>query len=283
MESLMKRKEELPAPAPGCDVSELETYVATLADRTLRYAADELVSRSYRDREQLLIDLANMREERGIEWFNQKWAPKLWPEMPHALTEARDDLRKVWQLSNAVRLKAITWRIGDAESHNPPELWANAILNKWLSWHPTADQLQAYEAEQSRRSEGKYETLGVDHYSGSRWILPSGYLPFSCWLPTRTLLPDIRSMRPMLIQGVFEHWGHLKYCVNPNCVSPYFVGKRTDQLVCDAEICKAERQREHARKWWNENRAKRGSERAKRPEDKTAKKGRKANVTRKTR
>ena len=60
----------------------------------------------------------------------------------------------------------------------------------------------------------------------------------------------------MLIQGVFEHWKNFKICANSDCVAPYFIAKRQDQTVCDAEICKAERQREHMRKWWNENRAK---------------------------
>ena len=38
--------------------------------------------------------------------------------------------------------------------------------------------------------------------------------------------------------------------------APYFVAKRKDQTVCDAEVCKAEKQREHALKWWRANRAK---------------------------
>ena len=61
----------------------------------------------------------------------------------------------------------------------------------------------------------------------------------------------------MLIQGVFEHRRQFKYCSNPDCSAPYFIAKRKDQTVCDAEICKAEKQRQHALKWWNENRAKR--------------------------
>jgi hypothetical protein len=86
----------------------------------------------------------------------------------------------------------------------------------------------------------------------------------------------------MLIVGVFDHWGHFKYCANPNCVTPYFIAKRKDQTVCDAEICKAEKQREHARRWWNENRAKKTRKPAK-VASKPPKKGRGKNVTRKTR
>jgi hypothetical protein len=54
------------------------------------------------------------------------------------------------------------------------------------------------------------------------------------------------------------------------------------QSVCDAGICKAERQKEHARKWWNQNRSKKahGQTNASR---KTGKKGGKGNVARKAR
>lgn len=60
----------------------------------------------------------------------------------------------------------------------------------------------------------------------------------------------------MLIQGVFEHWGHFKICADPDCASPYFIAKRKDQTVRDAEMCKSEKQRQHALKWWRDNRAK---------------------------
>ena len=59
----------------------------------------------------------------------------------------------------------------------------------------------------------------------------------------------------MLIQGVFEHWKHFQFCANRDCAAPYFIAKTKDQTVCDAEMCKAEKQREHALKWWRENRA----------------------------
>ncbi len=58
----------------------------------------------------------------------------------------------------------------------------------------------------------------------------------------------------MLIQGIFEHWEHFKFCANPHCAAPFFVAKRSDQMVCDAGDCKAAKQREHALKWWRTNR-----------------------------
>ena len=88
----------------------------------------------------------------------------------------------------------------------------------------------------------------------------------------------------MLIQGVFEHWGHFRYCANSACAAPYFIAKRRDQVVCTDEICKAERQRQHVLKWWSENRAKNSQKQGK-PVGKLTKKpkGSKKNVTRKAR
>ncbi len=58
----------------------LGNYEATLVERTMRHAADKLVSRSHRDRKQLLVDLVNMPGESGIDWFSRKWGSKLWPD-----------------------------------------------------------------------------------------------------------------------------------------------------------------------------------------------------------
>jgi hypothetical protein len=70
------------------------------------------------------------------------------------------------------------------------------------------------------------------------------------------LAPNWAHLRAMLIQGVLEHWINLKFCANANCAAPYFIAKRKDQTVCDAQICKLEKQRAHALKWWHGNRTK---------------------------
>jgi hypothetical protein len=87
----------------------------------------------------------------------------------------------------------------------------------------------------------------------------TGPIPFVCSLGAGRLVPDRKNMRAMLIQGVFENWRHLSICTNADCAAPYFIAKRKDQVVCDAEICKAEKQRAHALKWWHENRGVKGS------------------------
>src|ERR1022692_918923 len=221
---------------------------------------DFMLSLLYPRRQRLLLDLANMQGESGVKWFCGKWASKLplqWPETPHQLTAIRDELRRIWRMSNAKRLSFDTWSIEGAGSHAPPDILASQILTEWLSWRPLRETTQG--------------TVPGDEY-----------IPFICWIRSRQFVPDWRALRPMLIQGVLEHWGHFKYCANPDCASPYFIARRKDQSVCDAEICKAERQREHARRWWNENRAKKGPKQAKVDSKPTMRRSRK-NVTRKTR
>jgi len=250
------------------------------------------LSNSLPVREQLLIDLANMQGEIGVKWFLRKWGSKLRPEMANDVTEVRDELRQIWQMDNAVRLDSYTWVVGGAESHYPPVLAANDVLNKWLSWRPSVEQERAYQAAQSERETPSQEELLKDIFSSvstvesrherSQWMLPSGYVPFSSWLPRRSLVPDTRALRPMLVQGVFEHWGYLRNCANADCVTPYFIAKRKDQVVCNAEVCKAERQRQHVSKWWNEHRAKKNAEQPKASRIPT-KKGSGKNVARKAR
>ena len=234
--------------------------LTTLIDRELQVHPDFILSLFYPLRQRLLLDLANMQGESGVKWFCGKWASKLplqWPETPHHLTAIRDELRGIWRMSNAKRLSFDTWSIEGAESHAPPDILASQILTEWLSWRPLRETTQG--------------TVPGDEY-----------IPFICWIRSRQFVPDWRALRPMLIQGVLEHWGHFKYCANSDCASPYFIAKRKDQSVCDAEICKAEKQREHARRWWNENRAKKIQKPAK-VASKPPKKGRGKNVTRKAR
>jgi hypothetical protein len=265
-------------------------YVASLLERVMQSAESELLSNSVPLREQLLIDLANMQGEIGAKWFLRKWGSKLRLEMANDLTQVRDELRQIWQMDNAVRLNSCTWVVGGDESHYPPVLAANEVLNEWLSWRPSVEQERANQEARSEQKAQPQEELLEDIFSSvstvesrherSQWILPSGYVPFSSWLPTRSLVPDTRSLRPMLIQGVFEHWGYLRHCANSDCVTPYFIAKRKDQVVCNAEVCKAERQRQHVSKWWNEHRAKKNAEQSK-ASSKPTKKGK--NVTRKAR
>ncbi len=283
----------VPSAAPERHLSFAEQMTKRLAqfvEHTMQSAGSELLSQSYPVRRQLLLDLANVQGEVRVQWFWRKWASKLWPEKPGDLIRIGDELRRIWRMDSAERLNSVTWWIEDAESHLPPDWLANEILNGWLSWRPSDGQQWLYRTRQLKREQEAQQDISERWatavfaeergYEHSQWVLPGGYVPFVCWLPGRTLVPDTRGLHPLLIQGVFEHWGHFKVCSNPNCASPYFIAKRKDQTVCDAEICKAEKQRQHALKWWRDNRAKKSQKKA---TSKPKEKGIENNVTRKTR
>jgi hypothetical protein len=209
----------------------------------------ELVE-SYPSRLRLLTDVANLRHESAAEWFWTRWTRKIKPESTEDLIEIRNQLRSIW-------LEPLRY-----ESDN--------VLDEWLSWFPSGAQLKAIERAgflYGRIRENPRRTMPQDHHS------------FRCSIQASKLVPDFYGLRPMLIQGVFEHWRLFKFCANPSCAAPYFVARRRDQTICDAGECKAERKREHALKWWNENRAKG----RKTPFVKTTKKGSGKNVTRKAR
>ncbi len=264
----------------------------------LKYLEDHLERRLYGERQRLLLDVANLRGQDAVSWFWKKWL-WLWPETPKDLIELRDELQEVWRSDRELSERAASGfrhlehitAASVATAPPPPDY----LLNKWLSWRPSAEQ------EESRKSLSRDRFLAIADKADVRdligeWFgfpvdsstIPSAQrwwsvvAPFTCSLHSRRLVPEPRNLRAMLVQGVLEHWGRLKYCANTHCLSPYFIARRNDQTVCDAEICKAEKQREHARKWWNENRAKNAPKETKTGSN-AAKKGRRENVTRKAR
>jgi hypothetical protein len=189
-------------------------------------------------RRRLLTDLANLRDEEAIQWFWKTWSKTVNLELAHELLQLRDDVRAIWR---------------EPQSH-----YSRTVLDAWLVWTPSGKQI-----EMDRRSRG----LDVET-PPFPW---KDYLAFRCSLKSRRLIPNPRSMRANLVQGTLENWHHFRFCTNRDCLAPYFVAKRSDQTVCDSGQCKAERQREHARKWWNENRAKSASAEKVRKQDGTRK------------
>jgi len=176
-------------------------------------------------RQELLCDLANTKADPdSIRWFQQKWNGSVRDERPLDLVALAENLRYVWRKP----------RIDLAED----------VLNQWLAWRPSEGAFKKYlEADMEPPLAAKARD----------------YLPFDCSIAAGRLVPEFVSLRAMLIQGVFEHWKHFQCCANEDCAAPYFIAKRKDQTVCDAEICKAEKQREHALRWWREKRSKSGA------------------------
>ena len=200
---------------------------------------------SSRIRRNLLVDLANLRDgKEAISWFWRKHR-SIDPASPQDATTLRDELGGIWL---------------------DPSHGADKTLDKWLGWRPSQEVLAFSYALRGLRAPGKNAPvyLTADEISELQGYLRqteadhlAGLMAFNCSIKARRLLPNNCSLRSNLIQGVFENWHHFRCCANPDCLAPYFIAKRSDQTVCDASACKAEKQREHARKWWNENRAKR--------------------------
>ena len=195
----------------------------------------------------LLSDVANLRDVEAVVWFWRKWLVKIRPEWKDDLIALRDGLRMIWR--------------------SPDHPSADEILNEWLRWLPSHTHLLLY------------KELGLEKGANCP---PIDYAPFYCSVKSGKLVPDVRSLRAMLIHGIFEHSSLMKICTNPDCAAPYFVAKRRDQVLCDAGDCKAQRQREHARNWWNENRAKKSPKKTK-TAPKSAKKGKGTDVAKEAR
>jgi hypothetical protein len=228
---LSSKAKELLAEASGGGLVYMEAVLAGDSE----IVDEALLYQTYADRRLLLGEIANVHDDGAIQGFWRRWRRKIRPEWKQDLFAIRDELRTIWR--------------------SPISPASEGVLRKWLAWLPSSDHLRAY------------EIVGLPIIAKQ----PHEYAPFRCSVKARKLVPDFMSLRAMLIQGVFENWQHMKYCANPDCLVPYFIAKRKDQAVCDAEICKAEKQREHARKWWNEHRAKH-------PQSANAKKGRKENA-----
>ena len=153
-----------------------------------------------------------------MQWFQEKWKGRIREELAVDLAALSENLRYIWRKSRI-----------DVADH---------ILNQWLAWRPTTAMFKKYLQSEIEPPDAKKT---------------NDYVPFECSIGAGRLVPDFGSLRAMLIQGVLENWKDFKQCANPDCVTPYFIAKRKDQVVCDAEICKAERQREHALKWWRDH------------------------------
>lgn len=77
--------------------------------------------------------------------------------------------------------------------------------------------------------------------------LTFGYLSFG-----------VRNFPGQLVTGILENWTRMAKCGNPKCLAPYFFAKRQTQRYCERGECTRYAVRKKARKWWSENRAKKG-------------------------
>jgi hypothetical protein len=239
LEEMTKRLDEIEAALKGIDALWCKAGVH-----------DRFREETVAVRRQLLLDLANMHAgEDAFRWFSRKWRKNLDKESAESCWELGTGLRFIWRRSSIAT--------------------SQALLDSWLSSRPP----RSLPSTGSGMPGASGNAESVDK---KKW--PDYYSPFRSSLVDGKLIPNLHHLRAMLIQGVFEHWNHFKICANAECLAPFYIAKRSDQLVCDAQSCKAEKQREYARKWWNENRAKTQDSKTS-----SSKKGRAGNGTRKAR
>lgn len=256
----------------GVEVSSLEAELFAAFEALDKHfreprVPDRMLRETFGKRRQLLIDLANMPVGKdGSKWFLNKWRPWIGRECAESIDSLRTDLRFIWR--------------------GEPISISQLVLDSWLAWrssdasHPAEGRRLDDARSKARLAAFGGEGVAPKLFTETNTILSSfyRYSHVRCLLADRKLVFNGIDVRTMLIQGVFEHLDHFKVCENDGCAAPFYIAKRSDQLVCSAESCKVEKQREYARNWWNENRAK--------TQDSTksrTKKGRAGNGTRKTR
>jgi hypothetical protein len=232
----------------------------------------QLLQETREARRQLLLDVANMPQgESGSRWFLKKWRRWIGDESSESIESLRTDLRFIWReesiaISQLVLDSWLAWRSPDAihsrESGRQDEAAESGSQDERVAAFGGVGVAPRLFAHQT-----KAEAKSFYRHSLVRCSLADGRLIFN--------RIDVRTM---LIQGVFERFDHFKICENNECLAPFFIARRTDQIVCNAESCKAEKQREYARSWWNQNRGK-----TEEPVETRTKKGRVDNGTRKAR
>ena len=165
------------------------------------------------DRKDLLLSLANMKEQTAITWFWRKWSGTLWPEDSDELLVVADELRAIWKCDAEISLDLLRKYL----VQKPED-----ILNKWLRWRPSPEQV---EVRKSKLLKETQERLPEAFNFLRRSTSTEGHfenvaIAFRCSLWSRSLVPEQRNLRSMLIQGVFEHWRHFRVAPIPTALPP---------------------------------------------------------------
>lgn len=105
----------------------------------------------------------------------------------------------------------------------------------------------------------------------SVWMLPLGYArvldawtrrhqvdPNAWSIPLWIAGPDSVEPNPthlglLLTMAIRDNVNRLAHCPNLDCPNRFFLKTRKNQKVCDRPACTKFVQREHKRKWWNNN------------------------------
>ena len=185
-----------------------------------------LASISAGEAKEVLIDLANLRDESAAPRFKRRHGDKFLPE-------STDQLIRSW----AIR----------GEEEDVGNLSAEQKF--WKYWlFPLRDSVRRlWTGDEREKRWGTFRILEKYFLVGSRRFAAGPITDDVEWFLPADLGPETTCER------IFAHMsGRTSYCQNPNCAAPYFFPTRRSQKYC-SDVCAIPAQRDSKRKWWSEN------------------------------
>ena len=183
-----------------------------------------------------LKDLANLRDEAAaFGWFARRWPGFVYvpdTDLPYALSvpltgipDLPNRFLRMWQLREDIRR---VWK-GDSDK-----------LKALLSPGVPPEELTVEE---------RHALLTKDDSStAGEWAWPP-QLKVD-WLRSQFVYVP-RTEFQKAVYELFRKSSLVKVCGNPDCVTPFFIGRRAAQRYC-SDLCAQVFQREWKRRWWKE-------------------------------
>jgi hypothetical protein len=206
--------------------------------------------------------LNDLRAKAAAEFMDIHAQPNHLVQYMNKLVEDHADEAEHFLLKATLRVRRRL--LCELANTGPEQAALRRFQRQWNSTFRAESELDLVELREQLRFIWRRPAINRAERVLNEWLAgrpsPAGTraLPYGCSLGAGRLVPDWKDMRAMLTQGVLENWRNFSFCTNTDCATPYYIARRKDQVVCDAEICKAEKQRAHALKWWHENRGTKG-------------------------
>lgn len=90
------------------------------------------------------------------------------------------------------------------------------------------------------------------------WLLDTGnfhpYVQYPLYpdIESGELIANSGNLKARLALAILARYHKMRTCSNPDCVTPYFLAKRTTQHFCERGECTRYAQNQYALKWWRE-------------------------------
>lgn len=91
------------------------------------------------------------------------------------------------------------------------------------------------------------------------WLASEKYTVKVSWGHNKILYPSSTSLPGQLAWGIVHNAERLGFCRNLLCKHPRYIKRRDDQIYCSS-TCAKPAERERKRRWWTENRSKKGKQ-----------------------